>query len=80
MICQLQNAKSNLPKFCKVYARLKKQNTNLVHLYIHLLVTFAIILNSKIVFNNLLKVVHTKEIHYMHLTPQYLVVTKRYTY
>ena len=31
----------------------KKQNTNLVHLHIHLVETFALILNSKIVFNKL---------------------------
>ena len=31
----------------------KKQNANLVHLYKHLVETFALILNSKIVFKKL---------------------------
>ena len=48
-ICQLQNAKSNFRKFCKVCAR-QNQKTNLIHLYIHLVETFALILYSKIVF------------------------------
>ena len=26
VVCQLQNAKSNFPKFCKVYARQKSKN------------------------------------------------------
>ena len=41
VICQLQNAKSNFSQFSKVYARQKKQNANLVYLYIHLVETFA---------------------------------------
>ena len=49
VICQLQNANSNFSKFCKVYAR-KKSETNVVYLYIHLVGSFALILNSKIVF------------------------------
>ena len=40
---QLQNAKSNFPKFCKVYAW---QNTKYKS-------SFAVILNSKIVFKKL---------------------------
>ena len=28
IICQLQNAKSNFPKFCKVYARQKSKNNS----------------------------------------------------
>ena len=41
----------------------KKQNTNLVYLYIHLVETFALILNSKIVFQELflIKVIDTKK-------------------
>ena len=49
VICQLQNAISNFPKFCSVCAR-QNQKTNLVHLYINLAETFALILNLKIVF------------------------------
>ena len=49
VICQLQNAKSNFPKFCKVYAR-QNQKTNLIHLHIHLVETIALILHSKVVF------------------------------
>ena len=47
---QLQNAKLNFPKFCKIYAW-QNQKTNLIYLYIHLVETFALILHSKIVFN-----------------------------
>ena len=49
VICQLQNAKSNFPKFCKVYAR-QNQKTNLVHLHIHIVETIALILHSKVAF------------------------------
>ena len=52
VICQLQNAKSNFPKFCKVYAR-QNQKTNLIHLNIYLVETIALILLSKVVFKNL---------------------------
>ena len=51
VICQLQNAKSNFPKFCKVYAQ--NQKTNLIHLHIHLVETIALILLSKVVFKKL---------------------------
>ena len=51
IICQLQNAKSNFPKFCKVYAQ--NQKTNLIHLHIHLVETIALILLSKVVFKKL---------------------------
>ena len=47
-LCQLQNAKSNFPKFCKVYAQ--NQRTNLIHLHIHLVETIALIVHSKFVF------------------------------
>ena len=50
-LCQLQNAKSNFPKFCKVYAQ--NQKTNLIHLHIHLVETIALILHSKVVFKKL---------------------------
>ena len=50
--CQLQNAKSNFPKFCRVYAR-QNQKTNLIHLHIHLVETIALILLSKVVFKKL---------------------------
>ena len=49
MICQLENAKSNFPKFCKVYAR-QNQKTNLIHLH---LVETIVILHSKVVFKKL---------------------------
>ena len=52
MICQQQNAKSNFPKFCKVYAR-QNQKTNLIHLHIYLGETIALILHSKVVFKEL---------------------------
>ena len=52
VICQLQNAKSNFPKFCKVYAW-QNQKTNLIHLHIHFLETIALILHSKVVFKKL---------------------------
>ena len=60
---QLQNAKSNFPKFCKVYAR-QNQKTSLTYLYIQLVETFALILHLKIVFKNLfflLKIINTKK-------------------
>ena len=50
-LCQLQNAKSNFPKFCKAYAQ--NQKTNLIHLRIYLVETIALILHSKIVFKKL---------------------------
>ena len=43
-------------EFTKVLQSLctaKKQNINFVHLYLHLVETFALILNSKTVFNKL---------------------------
>ena len=49
VICQLQNAKSNFPKFCKVYAQ-QNQEINLIHLHTHLLEAIALILLSKVVF------------------------------
>ena len=52
LICQLQNAKSNFPKFCKVYAR-QNQKTNLIHLHIYLAETIALILYSKVVSKKL---------------------------
>ena len=52
MICQLQNTKSNFPKFCKVYARQNLQ-TNLIHLHVHLVETTALLLYSKVVFEKL---------------------------
>ena len=60
-LCQLQNAKSNFPKFCKVYAQ--NQKTNLIHLHIHLVETIALILHSKVVFKRLvwLKLVAIKK-------------------
>ena len=52
VICQLQNAKSNFSKFCKVYAR-QNQKINLIHLNIHLAETIALILLSKVVFKKI---------------------------
>ena len=49
VMCQLQNAKWNFPKFCKVLAQ-QKSKTNLVQLYIRLVETVAL----KIVFKKLL--------------------------
>ena len=67
-LCQLQNAKPNFPKFCRVYAQNQKQ-TNLIYLDIHLAETIALILHSKVVFKKLVssKLV-TLKMHYMHLT------------
>ena len=50
-LCQLQNAKSNFPKFCKVYAQ--NQKTSLIHLHIYLVETIALILHSKVFFKKL---------------------------
>ena len=50
-LCQLQNAKLNFPKFCKVHAQ--NQKTNLIHLHIHLVATIALIVHSKVVFKKL---------------------------
>ena len=50
-LCQLQNAKPNFSKFCKVYAQ--NQKTNLIHLHIHLVETIALILHPKVVFKKL---------------------------
>ena len=44
MLCQLQNAKSNLESSAK-FMHGRKQNTYLVHLYILLVETFVLILN-----------------------------------
>ena len=63
MICQLQNAKSNFPKFCKVYAR-QNQKANPIQLHIHLVGNIALILHAKVVFKKLFC---------------YLVVTKGHT-
>ena len=52
VIRQLQNAKSNFPKFCKVYAW-QNQKTNFINLHIHLVETIALILLSKFVFKKL---------------------------
>ena len=52
VIFQLQNAKSNFPNFCKVYAP-QNQKANLIHLHIHLVEAIALILHSKVVFRKL---------------------------
>ena len=52
VICQLQNAKSNFSKLCKVYAR-QNQKTSLIHLNIHLVETIGLILLSKVVSKKL---------------------------
>ena len=49
LIWELQYAKLNFPKFCKVDAR-QNQKTNLKNLHIHLVKTIALILHSKVVF------------------------------
>ena len=53
VICLLQNENLNFPNFCKVYPR-KNQKTNLIHLHIHLVETIALILHSRVIFNNFL--------------------------
>ena len=60
----------------------RNQKTNLAHLYVHLVETFTLILNSKTVFNKLLglKLLILKKMYYMHLTLQCLVITKGHTY
>ena len=61
VICQLQNAKSNFPRFCKVYGR-QNQKRNLIHLHICLVETIALIFHSKVVFKKFfLKVIYTKK-------------------
>ena len=52
VICQLQNAKSNFPKLCKVYTR-QSQKTNLIHLHRNLVETIALIIHSKVIFKKL---------------------------
>ena len=52
VICQLQNAKSNFPKFCKVHAPQKTKYKSGIFIE-HLVETFALILHSKIVFKKL---------------------------
>ena len=80
IICQLQNAKSNFPKFCKVYAW-QNQKTNLIHLHIHLVESMGLILHWKVVFKKLfLLKLFILKMRYMHLTLEYLVVTKSHTY
>ena len=49
VIYQLQNANSDFPKFCKVYA-LQKNKIWYIYLHIYLVETIALILLSKIVF------------------------------
>ena len=68
VICQLQNAKSNFPKLCKVYAR-QNQKTDLIHLHLSLVETIALIFYSKVVFKKLfwLKLFILK-MYYMYLT------------
>ena len=63
VICQLENRKSNFPKFCKVYVR---QKTNLMYLYIHYLCFST---SFKVCFQEafLLKVINPKQLHYMQL-------------
>ena len=51
-LCQLQNEKPNVPKFCKLYAQ--NQKANLIHLHIHLVETIALIPHSKVIFKKLL--------------------------
>ena len=51
-LCSLQNAKSNFPKFWKVYAR-QNQKTNLIHLRIHLVEIIALFIHSKVIFKKL---------------------------
>ena len=53
VICLLQSAKSNFPKFSQVYAR-QNQKTNMRHLHKHFVETIAIILHSKVVFKKLI--------------------------
>ena len=51
VICQLKKCKIESSKVLLSLCTAKKQNTNLAHLYIQL-ETFALILNSKIIFKN----------------------------
>ena len=53
VIWQLQNAMSDFPKHCKICAQQKSKNKSGT-LYINLVETFALILNSKIFFKYLL--------------------------
>ena len=68
VICQLQNAKSNFPKLCKVYAK-QNQKTNLIYLHINLVETIALIFHPKVVFKKLFWFrLFILKMHYMHLT------------
>ena len=63
VICQLQNPKSNFPKFFKAYAR---EKTNIIYLYTHYLCFST---SFKVCFQEafLVKVINPKKLHYMHL-------------
>ena len=50
-LCELQNAKSNFQKLCKVYAQ--SQKINLIHLPMHVVETIALIVHSKVVYKKL---------------------------
>ena len=52
VICQLQNANPNFQSSAKFMSD-NKQNINLVHLCMHLVETFPLVLNSKIIFKKL---------------------------
>ena len=52
LIWELQYAKLNFLKFCKVDAQ-QNQKTNLKNLHIHLVKTIALIFHSKVVFKKL---------------------------
>ena len=62
VICQLQNAKSNFLKFCKVNER-QNQKTNLIYLYIHLVENLCFDSSFKNRFQEalLVKVINTKK-------------------
>ena len=68
VICQLQNAKSNFPKLCKVYAK-QNQKTDLIYLHINLVETITLIFHPKVVFKKLFWLtLFILKMHYMHLT------------
>ena len=62
--------KIRFSKVLQIYAREISKSKPGTFIYVHLVETFALILNSKIVFMKLvwLKLSILKKIHYMHLT------------
>ena len=62
VIFQLQDAKLNFPKFCKVYVR-QNQKTNLIYLHIRLVEAIALNLHSKLLSRRLKLFIRKNTLH-----------------